>query len=143
MANLFGEYRHKVDAKGRLALPAKFRKELPGDLVVTVDPARGEYLLVFAEEDYSHWIESLFEAMGGYNPRSLDHQRQRTKLFGLAKAVELDGSGRINIAADLREKAGITRDVSIIGSADHFEIWDAKRWESVSEEVDLTSMFTD
>ena len=58
MVDLFGEFRHKVDAKGRLSLPAKFRKELHDDLVVTVNPSEGNCLYVFNVEDYKEWVAS-------------------------------------------------------------------------------------
>lgn len=146
MVDLIGEYRHKIDAKGRLALPASFRKVLSKDLyVVNVpadDPAE-QCLYVFELEDLNDWITSFFVADGGYNPRNKKHVLLRRNLKALAKDTEIDGSGRITIPASIREKAGLEKEVAIIGNTGYFEIWDAKRWDDQKAEVDLASMLFD
>ena len=141
MVDLFGEYRHKVDAKGRLSLPAKFRKELSDDLVVTRDPF-DECLYVFEPEGHNEWVASFFEGEGGFDQRNRQHISRRRELKRRAIDTEVDGSGRINIPANQRQAVGIDKEVVIIGNTGYFEIWDAKRWESQCDEVDLTSMFT-
>ena len=146
MVDLIGEYRHKIDAKGRLALPASFRKELPKDLyVVSVpvkDPAE-RCLYVFEEEDFNEWVASFFRADGGYNPRNEKHNKTRRNLKALAKGTEIDGSGRISVPVSLREQAGLEKEVAIIGNTGYFEIWDAKRWDDQKADVDLASMLFD
>ena len=65
MSDLLGEYSRKLDAKGRLSLPADFRRVLSEDLRVTPDPTN-QCLLVFETEAFSDWVDSLFASQGGY-----------------------------------------------------------------------------
>ena len=83
MFDLNGEYTHNVDTKGRIALPAKFRKSLPTDLVVT-DDLKKECLYVFDEEGHRDWVASFFEKDGGFDQRSETHLKFRRALKRLA-----------------------------------------------------------
>lgn len=123
-----GTYQHNVDTKGRVALPATFRKNLSSQLYVTTGPEKA--LLVFTPEKYQEWIMSLFaQREGGYNPRSAQDAKLMRDATKDAYPVELDSAGRINLPAQLREKANITKSVSIVGGFDHFEIWDSGAWQ--------------
>ena len=139
MVDLMGEYSHKVDAKGRLSLPARFRKALSDDLVVSVDPT-SSCLYVFEVEDFNNWVASFFEADGGFNPRNRTHVAARSKLKAQGFEVTVDSAGRINIPATQRETVGIGKDVTLIGNTGYFEIWDAKRWEEQLVQVDLEAL---
>ncbi len=139
MIDLYGEYSHKVDAKGRLSLPAKFRKVLSEDLVVTVDPAK-ECLYVFEPEDFEEWVASFFEKDGGFNLRNRVHVAARRELKARASEATIDAAGRISLSAKQREAVDIDKDVTVIGNTGYFEIWDAKRRDEKREEVDLASM---
>lgn len=141
MHNLVGEYHHKLDTKGRLSLPAAFRKLLASDLVVTLSP-EGNCLYVFEPEQFAAWVNALFEHDGGFDAGNKQHVRARKVLNARAKHVETDAAGRIGLNATQREDAGLDKDVVLIGDADHFEIWDAKRWDEFSASVDLLSIFT-
>ncbi|MEG0322516.1 MAG: division/cell wall cluster transcriptional repressor MraZ [Raoultibacter sp.] len=140
MTELVGEYRHKLDAKGRLSLPSDFRKVLPQNLKVTLSP-KNDSLYVFDSEGFGTWVSSLFEKDGGFTASNSKHVNMRKVLNSRAKNVDLDGSGRIGVSADLREAAGLTKDVVLVGDTDHFEIWDAKRWDEFCDSVDLNSLF--
>ncbi|MCH4184882.1 MAG: division/cell wall cluster transcriptional repressor MraZ, partial [Eggerthellaceae bacterium] len=70
------------------------------------------------------------------------HVRTRKVLNSRAKSVEIDGSGRIGLSADQREHATLDKDVVVVGDSDHFEIWDAKRWDDFCSSVDLSAIFT-
>ncbi len=142
MQNLVGEYRFKLDAKGRLSLPSAFRKVLDKDLMVTLSP-KGECLYVFEPEGFGVWVDSLFQHRGGFDPSSSKQVMLRTKLNSRARSVEVDGSGRLSIPAVQRENAALEKDVVVVGNTDHFEIWDAKRWDSFCEDVDLSEIFSD
>ena len=97
-----GSYRHKVDAKGRMSLPAAFRKVLSEDLVVTLSPD-DECLYAFEPQAFEDWIVSLFESkFGGYDPTSKAHVGLRRKLKSRANNVSVDNAGRIGIPAELR-----------------------------------------
>ena len=139
VVDLMGEYSHKVDAKGRLSLPARFRKELSEDLVVSVEPT-DSCLYVFEVEDFNDWVAAFFEADGGFDPRNRTHVAARRKLKANGFEVTVDSAGRINIPATQRESVGIAKDVTLIGNTGYFEIWDAKRWEEQQAEVDLEAL---
>jgi MraZ protein len=135
-----GSFNHKIDAKGRLSLPSEFRKILESaELKVTPDPKK-ECLMVFANEGFTQWVDSLFESRGGYSPSNSLMFRQRTMLNSLAKSAEIDGSGRILLNAAQREAVGLDREVVIVGNEDHFQIWDADRWNGFFSDDLLASL---
>lgn len=139
--NLNGAYRFKVDAKGRLSLPSKFRKVLSPNLVVARELA-DECLYVFENPDYEAWINQLFEKrFGGFDETDQGHLGLLLALKSMAKDVEVDKSGRIMLPAEAREKAGIDKDVVIVGSKGRFEIWDAKRYDDKLSKVDLSIFY--
>ena len=140
MRNLVGEYRHKLDAKGRLSLPADFRKEVPETLMVTQAPT-DDHLMVYDVEGFGVWVDSLFEKDGGYASSNPKHIALRRVLNSRAKRVDMDGSGRIGVSAELRAAAGLAKEVVLVGNTDHFEIWDAKRWDEFCNSVDLSELF--
>ena len=140
MINLFGAYTHNIDAKGRLSLPAKFRKKLPEDLVVMVEP-RKECLYVFAEDGFDDFVENqLFAKKGGFDPLNAEHTELRRQIGEFADGVTVDGAGRINLSGRLCDVVGISREVELIGVGDHFEIWDAKRREEARATADLADL---
>ena len=140
MANMVGEYHHKLDAKGRVSLPSDFRKGLSKNLKVTQAP-NDPCLYVFEADAFDAWVEAIFHSQGGYDPRRIDHERARRVLNSRATDVEIDSAGRISISADLRGKAELDKEVVIIGNSDHVEIWDAKRWDEFINGFDLDALF--
>ena len=141
--DLNGEFRFKMDAKGRMSLPAKFRKVLSSELVVTRD-LEDECILVFEADAFNEWVVSLFERRfeGGYNPTDRKHQALRRKLKSRALDVQVDSAGRIMLSAEQRAACGIDRDVVIVGNTGYFEVWDAQRYEAVDEETDLAEFLS-
>lgn len=140
--NLNGEYRFKVDGKGRVSLPAKFRKVLSKDLVV-VRELEDQCLYVFETPDFNDWVEKLFaDRFGEYKETDRMHVALYRKLKSRARDVEVDASGRIMLTSELRQAAGIDKDVVVIGNKGRFEIWDAKRYDQVDEETDLGLFFS-
>ena len=140
MRNLVGEFHHKLDAKGRLSLPSDFRKEVPEILMVTQSPTN-DYLMAYDVEGFGAWVDSLFVKDGGYSSSNSKHVAMRRVLNARAKRVGLDSSGRIGLTSELREAAGLDKDVVLVGNTDHFEIWDAKRWDDFCNSVDLSELF--
>ncbi|MFR4803459.1 MAG: division/cell wall cluster transcriptional repressor MraZ [Eggerthellaceae bacterium] len=79
VSGLFGEYRHKIDAKGRLSLPAALRKGLTEDTQLVVVPnVKTGFLSVYTVEAFEAWQDALFEKKGGYNPGDRMHVMLRT-----------------------------------------------------------------
>ena len=139
--DLNGEFRFKVDAKGRIQMPAKFRKVLSNDLVVSISP-HDECLWVFEPVEFDAWVEQVFiDRFGGYNSSSRLHQGLRRKLKRRARDVEVDSAGRIMLPADMREAVGIDKDVVIIGNTGYFEVFDAKRCDEVEKLYDFDELF--
>ena len=124
---------------GRLSLPAEFRKVLSENLRVTPDPT-DQCLLVFETEAFSAWVESLFEAQGGYSASNRKMVAQRKVLNSRAKPCEVDNSGRIHLSPQQRDSASLDKDVVIVGDTDHFEIWDEERWNQFVEDTDVASL---
>lgn len=139
MSGLSGEYRHKLDAKGRLSLPADFRKSLSIDLKVTPD-LMNQCLYVFEPDAFTDWVNSLFEDEGGYSTTKSKTVALRKVLNSRAKICEVDNSGRISLSQAQREMVDLEKSVVIIGDNDHFEIWNEQRWDEFCAGVDLTSL---
>lgn len=135
--DLFGEFQFKVDAKGRVALPSKFRKALSKDLIVSRN-IEDECLYVFTSETFNEWVNQLFvDKFGGFNASDRVHVALRRKLKSRAEMVEVDSSGRINLKQNLRDSVGIKKEVVLIGNTGYFEIWASERFDKMIDDVDL------
>lgn len=125
MAGLIGEYNHTIDAKGRLSVPSKFRTVLGDSFVISkgIDSC----LVVYSEEEWS-----AFQAKLNTLPTFNDNAREVKRFFGSGSAyVEVDAHGRILVPANLQEYAGLTKDVTIVGTTDgKAEIWDTASWNA-------------
>lgn len=117
-----GDHQHTLDAKGRVSLPAKFRAEMTGRLVV----AKGldECLYVYPTEEYQRFVADLLTG-SDFDPR----KRQLRRFFTSgAVETELDSAGRVSLPANLREYAGLTKEIAVTGNGNRIEIWDADAW---------------
>lgn len=126
-----GEYNHTIDTKGRLTFPAKFRENLGEGFVVT--KGLDGCLFVF---DASEW-QKLTEKLASL-PLTDKGARQFTRFF-LAGAtdVEVDKQGRILLPANLRQFAGIEKDVVLIGVGNRAEIWSKERYDGAVDYEDM------
>src|SRR5690606_18891134 len=110
--------------KGRLILPAKFRAQLAGGLVMTRGQER--CLFVFPVEEFRRMHDQLRQA-----PLTSKQARDYLRVFLSGASDELpDKQGRISIPALLRTYAGLDRDVAVIGTGSRVEIWDAAAWDT-------------
>ena len=121
-----------VDAKGRMAMPARYRERLldgcGGRLVVTVD--QDHCLLVYPLPEWEIIEEKLIN-LPSLNKQSRLLQRL---LIGYATDLEMDAQGRILLPAMLREYAGLKKKAVIIGQGKKLEIWDEDSWVASQEE---------
>ena len=121
-----------VDAKGRMAMPARYRERLlelcGGRLVVTVD--RDHCLLVYPLPEWEI-IEAKLNELPSLNKQARLLQRL---LIGYATELELDGQGRILLPARLREFANLQKKAVLIGQGKKLEIWDEETWDENQEE---------
>ncbi|MBO4807680.1 MAG: division/cell wall cluster transcriptional repressor MraZ [Lachnospiraceae bacterium] len=126
-----GKYVHTIDAKGRLIVPSKFRDQL-GDTFVVTKGADG-CLNIYDDEGWKAFEETLKEM-----PMNRKEVRQVARFFLSGAAdVEVDKLGRILIPQDLRDYAGLEKDVILTGMADKIEIWSKERFEAASEDQDI------
>lgn len=120
----------KLDAKGRLALPTRYRAFLSerydSRLVLTVHD--DGCLLLYPQPEWED-IELQLIRTPNQDRRTRDMQRM---LVGYATEVELDGSGRILIAPRLRDFAGLEKNVTLLGVGKRFEIWDEETWDKIA-----------
>ena len=124
-----GEYEHTIDAKGRMAVPAKFRSQM--DRGAVVSKGMGTCLSVYTMQ---RWEEKSAELVAGKASEELrDFER---RIYPSASEVELDGQGRMIIPARLRTYAGLGNEVTVAGVRDHFEIWDRQNWQVYQERLD-------
>ena len=115
-----GEYNHSVDAKGRLIVPSKFREQLGNEFVVT--KGLDGCLFVYSQEE---WIE---ESLREKPLTSKDARKFMRFFFAGAANCEVDKQGRILLPANLREYAGIDKEVVSVGVFSRVEIWSKERW---------------
>jgi MraZ protein len=126
-----------LDAKGRIAIPAKHREALargapdtdpstPGTVVITADPSR--CLLVYPRAAWDP-IQARLMALSSFNPEIRSLQRL---IVGFADDVDLDGNGRILVPPALRDYASLEHHVVLVGQGNKFELWDAARWNDAT-----------
>jgi MraZ protein len=118
-----GQFEHAIDEKGRLSIPAKFREALRKEktLVLTSSDA---YLTAYPLKEWRA-LEDRLRA----NPKFKREQRDFLRfVYSSAEDVAMDSQGRILVPQGLRQRAGIMREVIIIGMMDTIEIWDKGRW---------------
>lgn len=127
---LIGQYEHTIDAKKRLALPAKFRGELGNKVVVTKGVEK--CLIVYTEKEFSVISEKLSNlTFSQPEARSFT----RTMLAG-AMEVSLDKLGRILVPDYLKKYAGLNKNVVICGLSNRLEIWDLEKWNAWTKEAE-------
>ena len=119
-----GTHAPRLDEKGRLFLPAKYRDELAGGVVITKGQERCLYVFPIAE--FTRITEALRDA-----PVTAKGVRDKTRiLFASASDEVPDKQGRITVPPALRTYAGLQRDCAVIGANTRLEIWDAGGWEA-------------
>jgi MraZ protein len=119
-----GTHTPRLDDKGRLALPAKFRTELEGGLVITKGQER--CLFVFPMAEFTRITELLRSA-----PVTQRTVRDYSRVFFASASHEVpDGQGRITVPGPLREYAGLSKDCVVIGANSRVEVWDAEAWQT-------------
>lgn len=123
-----GTYEHNVDAKGRLFIPTKLRDEL-GDNFVMTKGLEG-CLSLYSQKNWAI-MEEKIASLPSSKARSLQRY-----FFSNAMDCEPDSQGRVVIPQVLREFAGITKAVVVIGIVDKAEIWDAEKWRQYNESID-------
>jgi MraZ protein len=122
-----GTHSPKLDEKGRVILPAKFREELSSGLVVTRGLER--CLFVFSQREFE-------DIHGKIRQASITNKQQRDflRVFLSGASQEMpDNQNRVTIPANLRDYAGLGKDLTVIGAGNRAEIWDTEAWNDYYE----------
>ncbi len=124
---VMGTYRHTLDAKCRLAMPARFREALGEQFFILKAP--DHCLFVYDEQEWQRVTSQLRQHSSNSQARNM----QRKKYAGVF-IVETDKQGRIVIPSELIAYAGLKKDVVVFGCDNRIEIWDSEEWDQIIEE---------
>jgi MraZ protein len=129
-----------LDAKGRMAMPARYRDQLleraGGNLVITID-TDDRCLWIYPQQEWEE-IEARIAALPALNPATI---KLRRLLIGYATDTEMDGAGRILLTPLLREYAGLERKLMLVGQGKKFELWDEERWNAQRDQMLAEGVF--
>ncbi len=123
----YGEFDYKIDDKGRVSLPPKFRSALKDGVVLTSGAEK--CITVYTVSEWRKLSSTLTNS-----PLSRSKMRKLSRaLFATAFSTRIDNQGRVAIPAPLREHAEIVDEVTVIGSNTYLEIWNKILWEEEKE----------
>lgn len=121
-----------MDAKGRMAVPARYRDHLmekcAGELVATID-VKDRCLLIYPLPEWEK-IEAQIAALPTFNDNT---RRLQRLLIGHARELELDSNGRVLVPPELRSYAQVDKKVMLVGQGRRFELWSQENWETKRE----------
>lgn len=132
MECLMGTHFHTIDSKGRLSIPSKFRSVLGESFVISMGMDHNLYL--YSDEAWSSFQDAL------NNLNMLESATRTVKRFfaGGSARVEVDSHGRILVPANLQQFAGLTKDVTIVGTGNgRAEIWDSEAYQNSLVDMDI------
>lgn len=119
-----GEFEYKIDEKGRVPIPPKFRKDLKDGVVLTSGPER--YIIAYPITEWNKLAASLTnDGLAASKMRRLNRA-----FFATAFNLTIDNQGRIALPVPLREYAGIEDELVIAGVNTYLELWNKEQWEA-------------
>lgn len=132
---LMGEFNHTLDTKGRLIIPQKIREDLGESFVIS--KSLDHCLAIYPMEEWQVFTGKLaaMPQLSNPNARKLNHF-----FIGGAAVCEVDKQGRILIPANLRNFAGLTKDVVLVGQTNKVEVWDKAAWEAYNDYDDVEAL---
>jgi MraZ protein len=122
-----GTYRHAVDTKGRIAIPARLREQLPAGTVISKG-AEG-CLQVYPPKEWAR-VEGRMRIT---STTAAEERKLRRMLFGSARECEFDAQGRIVLSGDHRSYAGISATAVVVGVNNLIEIWNDEAWRRIGD----------
>lgn len=127
---LIGEYIHTLDEKNRMSLPIKFRKELGKKVIIA--PGLDNCLSIFTTNEWKKISSKLSDS----SMIASDNRSFSRFMFGQAAEIDVDGSGRILIPENLKNRSGLSSKVVVIGVQNRVEIWNEKVWGDYKKVVE-------
>ena len=121
-----GEFRHSIDGKGRVAVPARFRADLAAG--ATVCRWLESCVAIFPRQQW----QQLADAAQAERYADAGARAFTRFLFSGAFEVEPDAQGRLVLPASLRQFGGLKSEVVVVGAADHIELWEPARWDAIT-----------
>ena len=118
-----GEYHHSLDAKGRIAIPAKYRDDF--GRTAYISKGLDGCLNIYTKEGY----QKRFDAIIALNSNKKDVREYQRSILSSSLDCDLDGQGRILINAQFAQMAGLSKECVFIGVGDHVELWSETRWD--------------
>lgn len=130
---LIGEYIHTIDAKNRMSLPSKFRKEMGKTVIIT--PGLDSCLFVFTKKEWEKVSTRLADSAADLSFLKADQRSFNRYLFGRASEADVDSIGRILIPEYLKDRIGLKGSAAVVGVKDRVEIWNETTWREQQEKA--------
>jgi MraZ protein len=128
----YGEYQHTIDPKGRVIVPSKFREGLGDKFIIT--KGLDNCLFAYSSEEWTS-LENKLKTL----PLTNKDARAFVRFFFAGAAeCEVDKQGRILVPQNLREYAGLDKEISIIGVSTRVELWDRNKWDNYSGDENVS-----
>ena len=127
---LIGQYKHTIDNKKRLALPAKFRGELGDKVIITKGIEK--CLVIYTQKEW----EVFSGKLGNLSLAQTEARSFTRSILASAMEVVLDKLGRILVPDYLKNYGGLKKDVVICGLSNRLEIWDSEKWDVYNKEAE-------
>ena len=129
--SFLGQYEHTLDAKNRLTIPAKFRAQLAEGIVLAKE--QETCIAIRPATSWNRFTEEMQRLGTLWDQDYRDFQRRYT---AGAFDAQLDAAGRIMLPQTLIDKAGLEREVVLVGNLDTIEVWDRARWREEEARLD-------
>lgn len=123
---LYGEYRHNVDTKGRVFMPAKLREDLGNSFMLCRGIEGKRCLCIYSTEEWNRLDEKIRELP------TMKASKVRRFLYAGAAKLDCDAQGRVLLPAPLREYAELKGEICILGMSTHLELWNSEAWAAES-----------
>ena len=131
---LTGTFQRTLDSKSRITLPSTYRKDFSSQVCLV---PFGGALYGFTPEGFDAWVTSQFERGDKhYDSRDLNDVRLMRIITASATPMDLDAAGRVSLSkvgAKKLQRYGIEKNVTVLGTGDHFEVWSTEKWEAENE----------
>ncbi len=131
---LLGEYKHSIDKKGRMFIPAKLREDLGESFVISKGIDQKPCLCIYSVDEWNELDEKIRRLP------TMKAGKLRRFLYSGANKIECDAQGRALIPQNLREYADLTAEATILGMSNHLEIWNSDLWIRESEQYTSESI---